>query len=509
MQNESLLLRIVPVESRDSFLGLTEEFGSDPPLKRIFQIVLLQECRTILVEDDYEDEEYSAEYKSFYKNIFKPPLDKTERLHFFSCELKEKDVVKLSEFQDQYLGYCVLRPFERQKVANAIIRPIEDISPHKRLFILCTEKFPVKIRVSEKNTQDLMAEGFPFIQQDGQFGRCSHVSLATIDHFLTFKSGQQRHFVSDIVEIVSQVTEIESEVPGPGLSPFQISRALKEMGYKPVIYCYTKAMKARFSAERVLYHYMESKIPIMLAIKTQRGWHALTVIGHSFEPDFWWALAKGEYFGWQPSGVKYHCSTSWMENIVINDDNFGPYMALPKWIVSLIEKDSELMIAVPLPRDINVQGEDVEEKAYQMIFDKNALEFMNTNILDGTLGPETVKLCQVFLKHAANKDLVLRTCLMDSENFKEPYAPNHLRDFYEGLDMPAKIWLTEVSIPELFSMLRLRIGEVITDTTRSVRFGDTFLALHLPGVMVTRDMSTGQRQYYSIVNDRPSSHILR
>lgn len=506
---ENQLPRLIPVESKTSFLKLINTFGSDPPLKRIFQIVLTQDCKRILVEENYENKEYRAEYESFYKHIFKPPPDKTKRLHFFSCDLKEEDLPKLSEFQDDYLGFCVLRPFEKQKVVSAIIKPIEDLNLHKRWFILCVEEFQVEIKISESNVQKLTAKGFPFMQQDGQIGRCAHVSLATIDRFLSLRAKKSPRLLSDIVEIVADVTEIESEVPGPGLSPYQISRALKKMGYKPVIYCYRKDIKSRFNAARVLYHYMESKIPIMLGIRTKIGWHALTVIGHAFEPDIWWALAKGEYYGWLPSGVQYHCSTSWMDNIIINDDNLGPYMSLPKWLISISEQESELLVVIPLPSDVNVQGEDVEAKAYQMTHDKNALEFMKRMMHLDTLGLETNKWCDIFLKHANNKELVLRTCLVNSEDFKETYPPGALRDFYQRVDMPAKIWLTEVSIPELFSMLRLRMGEIITDSTRSVKFGDTFIVLHLPGIVITRDAQSGQRSYHHVFNDKPIRHILR
>jgi hypothetical protein len=251
---------------------------------------------------------------------------------------------------------------------------------------------------------------------------------------------------------------------------------------------------------------MESKIPIMLGIKTELGWHVVTVIGHSFEPDLWWALAKREYFGWLPSGGQYHCSTTWIEGIIINDDNFGPYMTLPKWIISAIER-TDLMVVVPLPLSVNVQGEDVEEKAFQLVYDKSVRQYIDSNM--GELQQETKDWCRLFLKHASNEDLVLRTYLLDSEEFKAHYPLAHLQNLYRIIDMPSKIWLTEVSIPELFGTLRQRMGEIITDPTRSVRFGDTFLVLHLPGVLTIRDPQTGQRNYYTIPNDPPISHLVR
>ena len=54
---------------------LTRKFGSDPPLKRILQIILSQDCHTILIENEYVDEEWASEHNLFYSKIFKkPPL---------------------------------------------------------------------------------------------------------------------------------------------------------------------------------------------------------------------------------------------------------------------------------------------------------------------------------------------------------------------------------------------------------------------------------------------------
>ncbi len=510
MDTQENSFEIEPVESRESLLSLTAKFGdNDPPLKRIFQIVLSQGCRTIVVEKNYEDAEYRSEYENFYKKIFKPPPDKTERLHFFSCDVKKQDIVKLSTFQDNYLGFCVLRPFIKQRVANAVISSIKESNKHKRLFILCLQKFPVEISVSENNTQKLTVEGFPFIQQDGHFGRCSHVSLTTINRFLKFGTGEKECVVNDIVRYSSKAVEIKSEVPEPGLSPYQISHTLQEMGYTPLIYCYSNTIKGRFSAERILYHYMESCIPVMLGVHTPLGFHALTVIGHSFEPDLWWPIAKVGYYGEKPSGGTHHCSASWAQNFIVNDDNLGPYMAIPKWFLTLIENTRELIIVVPLPRDVNVQGEDVEERSYRLAKDESALDYMSSLMEEEKLSSKTKDWCRTFLNHLVTGDLVLRTFLVDSKKFKDTHPSDVLRQFYQSIDMPPKIWLTEISIPELFSVLRLRVGEVITDSTRNVRFGDTFLTLHLPGILITRDPNTGKREYYSFPDDRPFCHVLR
>ncbi|MBA7660737.1 hypothetical protein ES703_68743 [subsurface metagenome] len=87
------LFRIVDPSS--ALFDLTKKFGSDPPLKRIFQTVLSQNCETILIENNHKDKEWTSEHEMFYGNLFKKFPDKTTRLHFFAAKLYKKDLNNL------------------------------------------------------------------------------------------------------------------------------------------------------------------------------------------------------------------------------------------------------------------------------------------------------------------------------------------------------------------------------------------------------------------------------
>ncbi|MBW8001092.1 MAG: hypothetical protein FVQ80_03615 [Planctomycetes bacterium] len=505
-KEKGVTLQLVKVSSKSSLFELTGKFGHDKPLKRIFQIILSQGCKTIVVENEYEDSDYKNEYENFYKKLFKTYAQNTQRLHFFSSNITKTSLGKLGSFENTYLGFCVLRPFQYQKVVNAIIKPTEDCNPSKRSFVLCQEDFNIEIKINSRNTQKLKIRGFPFKQQDGQLGCCAHASLATIDHFLAHKNRKKPCDLSDIIEKAAQVPDTRRAVPSTGLNAVQISQALKGMGYVPLIYQYGEGIRSPFPAERVIYHYMESGIPIMLGIPTSSSGHALTIIGHSFEPDMWWALAQSEYYRRRPSGGPYHCSTTWIQNFIIHDDNFGPYLTIPKEFIWEKAAKEGLLIVVPLPEDVNIQGEDAEIYAYRMISDQIITEKMMEMSLENKI---TQKWCEVFFDHLQNEDLVLRTCLLDSKKFKKEYTSENLKEFYKTLAMPNKIWLTEVSIPELFCQSRLRLGEVITDSTSNMKFGHSFLAIHLPGIVVTRDVNTEKIKYFPLKEDLPFGHIIR
>ena len=359
--------------------------------------------------------------------------------------------------------------------------------------------------MSKNHIERLTVKGFPFIQQDGQLGCCAHASIATIDHFFASQYRRRPYFVSEIHKEAAQVPDIRRAVPTTGLTALQISQALKKMGYVPLIYHYGKDVQSPFLPERVIYHYMESQIPIMLGIPTDSGGHALTIIGHSFEPEMWWALAQTDYYRRRPSGGPYHCSTTWIQNFIVQDDNFGLYLTVPKEFIWAAANEA-LLIVVPLPKGVNIQGEDAELYAYRMLSEKMILEWMSEI---AKKDKATGKWSKVFLEHLANEDLVLRTCLLNSKQFRSRYPPSHLEHFYQKLDMPERIWLTEISIPELFCQSRLRLGEIIVDSTSSMKFGHSFISIHLPGIIVTRDVDTEKWSYFPIHGDGPVTHLMR
>jgi len=501
------LLRIADPSS--ALFDLTNKFGSDPPLKRIFQTVLSQDCKRILIEHEHKDEGWASEHKMFYGKLFKKYPDKTTRLHFFASELCKKDLKNLSEYNETYLGFCVLRPLESQRIANAVIKPIEDRNYPKKWFLLCKQRFPVEIVTGDGPPQNLEIDGFAFIQQDGQLGCCSHVALAMVDRFLVEEEKPRRehkpgkpYLIGDIVDSVSSVSEVQRLIPTGGLRPMQISEAMKKMGYSPLVYEYGRDRERPIPAERVIYRYLESKIPIIVGIPTATGKHALTVIGHSFEPDLWWALAEKPYYNSRPSGVDHHCSTTWLQNFIVHDDNFGLYLTIPKEFIWAAARDT-LVVMVPLPPNVNITGEEAETLAY-------ALLLSATTIVTGqtTTTQDGGQYFNIFCDHLRNEDLVLRTWLLSSEQFKKEYVSPSTAGYYKNLRMPEKIWLTEISIPELFCQARLRLGEVVIDPT-AAKTRTCFLGIHLPGYILTRNIETEELDLCEVINDEPFKHVMR
>jgi hypothetical protein len=243
----------------------------------------------------------------------------------------------------------------------------------------------------------------------------------------------------------------------------------------------------------------------------------LTIIGHSFEPDTWWALAETEYYRRRPSGGDYHCSTDWIPNFIAHDDNFGPYLTIPKEFFWKAEEDKGLTIVVPLPykipaeeghseKIINMNGEHAEYLS-NSLFQSMAILGSNGS---QAISEQTAKWVDILRDHYNRQDLVLRTCLLTREEFKKDYVPPHLTLYYDMVKLPKMIWLTEVSIPELFSHSRLRLGEIIIDPTETVAIPAPFLSIHTPGRFIIRDPDSEQPpDEFDVPDDPPYKHIIR
>jgi len=158
---------------------------------------------------------------------------------------------------------------------------------------------------------------------------------------------------------------------------------------------------------------------------------------------------------------------------------------------------------VPLPPNVNITGEEAETIAYALLVSSTRIAAEETNVTQ-----EDGEYFNIFREHLQNEDLVLRTWLLPSEQFKTQYVSPVVAEYYKNLKMPKKIWLTEISIPELFCQARLRLGEVIIDPTAS-KARTCFLAIHLPGCMMTRNVDTEELDFFEVVNDKPFKHVMR
>lgn len=188
-----------------------------------------------------------------------------------------------------------------------------------------------------------------------------------------------------------------------------------------------------------------------------------------------------------------------------HDDARGPYRLLPvdgpsrktleqtdlapllstKWETA----DAITGILVPLPPDIFHVGETLHAVAAEL------LDFFlpHFNQAPGATNP----LAQEFLESEVKGTMLVRTYVMNSKQFKVqltdpariPPLAESVREQYLRLRLPLYVWVMEFAIVNHFLKQGTILGEVIFDST-AAQFENCFLAFHLPGMLVTRDVKT-------------------
>jgi hypothetical protein len=332
--------------------------------------------------------------------------------------------------------------------------------------------------------------------------------MAAIDRYLCRKNqiagAQLRTEPSSIPQIDALASSENADThsfPRPGLSPPQIKRALHAMGYCVLMYHPTKhatLTDAQFPA-RILHYYLESDIPVILGIPTETSGHAMTVVGHSTDPHSWWQMAQEPYYDVSTDGLEYKNSSAWVETFIIHDSNFGPYLKVSKDFICQKAKEN-LQIIIPIPRNIHARGEDVEPYAYHLITSEVIRTKLNDTLGDSDTSENTKQLIRLFFAAYKIDELILRTYLIPSDLFVETHSA-HLRAIYRKIKMPPQIWVSEISTPEVFAN-SMRLGEVIVDSTSVLRFVPGFLAVHAPGLLISRDPNTEEMLDHTMPNDK-------
>ncbi|MBA1149430.1 hypothetical protein H0Z60_20495 [Ectothiorhodospiraceae bacterium WFHF3C12] len=350
------------------------------------------------------------------------------------------------------------------------------------------------------------------MQQDNAVGACAQASIWMALRTLRRKEGQAAFSPAQITTAATRYLVSGRTLPNrSGLKLEQITEAIRAAGYSPHLIPLKDrqadaAEQARLTRQK-LYPYVESGIPVVLALAPEEGLgHAVMLVGHSWSPPVDIGnLRPSETITDQADNVaSCYDASNWVSPFLIHNDNTGPY--LPLWeddrdTYSLMQAVS----AVPfLPADVFISGEEARQVCFALLVN---------HVLE-TLPP----------------NLVFRTYLQDRADFRRSVFnssmdPEVVR-YYRQKWLPRRVWVMEINAladyeksPEGAAQ---RLGEVVLDPASEPADGH-FLSIHvtselLPanengsasqGVMVDRDAFSGAISAVPIDNDQPYGPRLR
>jgi len=423
--------------------------------QRDFQLIhgyLKGTAKTVVVEKGYMDADYRDTYFNFFSRKFAQYPSKTIRANFFSDKISSRMLFKLDKYQEEYIGFIVLKPNRVLTIGRTILDPakLPFVKGH-----ICTAEYPVHILGSE-----LIAKGFPYMSQDSDVTVCAHAACWMI--FRYFSQRYSRYAEKWPYE-VSQLTRDVSTgrlVPSKGLTAFQVTEMFSNFGFSPEIYS-RSSHSGLF--DQLLYMYVESGLPVVAAMHGRQ--HAITIIGHL--SDYNIAVTT------TPAS-----SDIYLVGLIANDDNHLPYHAIRKndpkpatgYWSEIMAGEIDTFI-VPLYEKIHLSAEHIVELSKAIL----------------THDAFGLNACSALLPQ---ESIVTRSFLTSSKSFKRmrrgDAVPFGIADVYCEMPMPKFVWVCEISTPELFRVGKIA-GEILFDATANRLDRMAFLSIHYPDFFLLND----------------------
>jgi hypothetical protein len=319
-------------------------------------------------------------------------------------------------------------------------------------------------------------------QQDTVEGCCAH---AAISMAVDAMPGEPIRAAKDAKAINSllDLDIVKQPVTG-GLDVYQIEEVIRKLGYQPMRYTANEA-KERSLFLRMIYNGIESGFPVIMGFSPNTPTadsasppapesqpdltgHVLTVVGHNFDPNHWFAEAAKEHSwnaGYRGNETGYIQSLSWTSSLLVHDDNSGPFFSIPvHYLEQNINGQFEFsaIVVTDLEPDFMhwYKAEKLGVNQFEQILSQlPASEFPS-------------KWTQRLRDAVRSRKFIVRTTVSSNTEYAE-----HLKDIgirflnAEGVDilgavrdyLPDRFWLTELSIPEIYTFNRSKIAEAIID----------------------------------------------
>lgn len=256
------------------------------------------------------------------------------------------------ELRSAYLGFISVRPLPSVPIGRTILSPppgpVDRSSFITVLYTVHVLGFEIPLR------------GLAFQQQDRAVGACATTAIWTALQRSCKHEGGRPPTPSAISEAASRYSlPLGRPLPSPGLTVEQICEALRHFEFPPEVL----DPRENFSFFKLrLQIYLRSGIPVILAVMTENGGHAVTLVGYKSEvPRKLYLRSKREdsLLGAQanPSeedpleeADRLLLLNLDFDHVYLHDDRLGPYAVARLAEETAVDPDGpRLMLKLELP----------------------------------------------------------------------------------------------------------------------------------------------------------------
>jgi hypothetical protein len=498
---------------------IDNEFPNLVPLRRIMSQARLHDANTMIIEKidsandlNEENEDIRMRFKDFKKS-------QTIRLSFFSKEVASEAAIKdLSN--SEFIGYCIIKidyiptRGKTSRIYESVIKP----SRHSNNFVRGIQSWSCRVLKREFHIK-----GYLYAQQNNLTNVCAHVAIRT--------AAAQYHKLGDLsyreMNKIVGIDHINRTVgDGAGLTQEDITKIFEAAGARCFVGAYLEDSQPPVPFQKYLYGSIESGFPaiIVFAPALSNSFHAIPIFGHTFNEDTWVPRAESSYF-LVGDKTKYIPSESWLSMFIAHDDNWGSNYCIPRHYLCTkqecnqlgdkiklcpIEKGGVGLVIGTVPKKIKMSPIRAEVKGVDYLF---------------TILPQCPKIqspWEARLQDYSRRNmLVLRPIVLNRKQYV-----NHLKRIkdWEGNLIEENMlralkkylqdeffWLIELSVPELFSANRRKIGEVLiraeVDPVNDRDFSD-FIIARLPEYFVLYMGGEPNKPRYRFIPSGIKSHVV-
>jgi hypothetical protein len=447
-------------------------------------------ARSLLVEELVANKEIIEEKEDIEIATGKPQKIYAKRFTFFSCDAAtpRDDIADI-----HIIGYAVLvivtpgKTAPLQYILESVVRPPchyhspDSVSPVANYYIHCFRDFTTTIG-TQKGQKNFTFPGTFFCQQNGITHVCGHAALRIAFNTLLPQYGQAK-VTSREINTVLGINEAEKgRSAQDGISVNQIIAFIKSRNMHPAVGDFDKQPQMPY--EEFVYPIIESAHPVILSITNQKIAHVVTLLGHTLNSDRW----AEAYNGYGHQGLlampQYISASAWTDHFIESDDNYGMYNTLPSEQVRNVLTPkynaclhADVAIGI-MPQNAILSGLAAEFRGHA-----------GFAFLRAALGKFPPNKWRAVLDRAAQaKNLVLRTLLCDKTRYmasigqaKDEKGRSCTKNELAKIStlLPNIFWVTELSITDLYTANKHKLGDLITRS--DVPEGDGSIELRICG----------------------------
>jgi len=491
-----------------SFFGLVDQEYPIAPLRRILSQIRQHGGQMMAVEhlDPGAARDLREENEDLAKRCGCTPRSTVTRLSFFRTPFDSLTRGGNEVESSDFLGYALLKldGFGSMEPTHRIYESVVQASEIPHNYARNMPEWIVRV-----GGHNFTIRGHLYAQQNGLTCVCAHAACRTAAAAF-HPAGDMTYREMNRLIGLDHVTRRLGDAQG--LSTDEMVTIIEQAGARCVRGDYSRLGLLRQGPppfQKYLYGAIESGYPAIVIFETRHGnqQHVVPLFGHTFNQDTWVPSSEHCYFS-VGSRTRYIPSESWVSTYIGHDDNFGSNYCVPRHYLRTkklctrvrpevfcpMDDECVLQVIACLPRTVRVNPIDAEAIGFDYL---RALLTDAGKAGAGRSNDWVARLTSYF----KNNQVVMRPILVDVHSYAA-----HLRRIRDWQGHPithklvqslgalpnVRLWMLELSVPELFSANLRKLAEVLLWAERGAspqRTFESFFLARLPGAFALRDPS--------------------